>query len=86
MLLIFALSAQTHSARLYPPPEGRGFTLGLDKNFAVHFPFLDLVFGTCHHPGKLWPSKYGVDEKLIATYWGQLIQPFVACWKVFKGK
>ena len=32
MLLIFALSAQTHSTRLHPPPEGRGFTLRLDKD------------------------------------------------------
>ncbi|NRA47488.1 MAG: hypothetical protein HRU09_21280 [Oligoflexales bacterium] len=41
MLLVFALSVQTHSSRLYPPPEGRGFTLGLDK-FEAHDQIVNL--------------------------------------------
>ena len=38
---------------------------GLDKeatdvNFAIHFPFLDRIFGTYHLPDGQWPSGYGI--------------------------
>jgi lathosterol oxidase len=31
----------------------------LDKNFAVHLPVIDYVFGTAHLPNR-WPSGYGI--------------------------
>ena len=27
-----------------------------DKNFAIHFPFIDFLFGTYHLPGDQWPD------------------------------
>ncbi len=32
----------------------------IDKNFAVHLPVLDWVFGTMHLPGR-WPKAYGIE-------------------------
>jgi len=33
----------------------------VDKNFAVHLPLLDAVFGTMYLPSR-WPSAYGIGE------------------------
>lgn len=33
---------------------------GLDKNYALHFSFLDHLFGTAVKDGKEWPDGYGV--------------------------
>jgi lathosterol oxidase len=33
-----------------------------DKNFAVHLPWLDRLFGTHFLPPDAWPPRYGVDE------------------------
>lgn len=32
----------------------------VDKNFAVHFPWIDRLFGTHHLPGGEWPAALGV--------------------------
>jgi lathosterol oxidase len=32
----------------------------VDKNFAVHFPWLDRLFGTYHLPGGEWPGQLGI--------------------------
>ena len=32
----------------------------VDKNFAVHLPLLDRLFGTCYLPGDRWPASYGL--------------------------
>jgi sterol desaturase/sphingolipid hydroxylase (fatty acid hydroxylase superfamily) len=32
----------------------------LDKNFSVHLPLFDLLFGTYHYPPNKWPSSYGL--------------------------
>jgi len=32
----------------------------IDVNFAIHFPVIDMVFGTFHMPGDRWPDGYGV--------------------------
>jgi lathosterol oxidase len=32
-----------------------------DTNFAVHFPWIDRLFGTHHLPDAAWPARYGVD-------------------------
>ena len=55
---------------------------GLDKeavdvNFAIHFPFLDRLFGTYHLPDGKWPSGYGIPGHPVPKgYWQQLLYPF----------
>ena len=47
------------------------------KNFAIHFPFIDRVFGTYYLPGKAWPAATGVREGAYPKgYWKQLKHPF----------
>ena len=50
---------------------------GVDKNFAIHFPIYDRIFGTHYLPDDTWPSGYGVPEKVPNGYWAQLRYPFV---------
>jgi lathosterol oxidase len=48
----------------------------IDKNFAIHFPWLDKLFGTEYDPGR-WPKGYGlVHTQLPTTFWGQFFAPF----------
>lgn len=49
----------------------------IDKNFAVHLPVLDLLFGTAHLPDR-WPSAYGITggEPPPPGYVRQLWWPF----------
>jgi sterol desaturase/sphingolipid hydroxylase (fatty acid hydroxylase superfamily) len=50
----------------------------IDKNFAVHFPLLDMVFGTFHLPGDRWPAFYGVHSNDVPeNYFAQWIYPFM---------
>ncbi len=50
-----------------------------DRNFAVHLPWIDAVFGTRHLPPGRWPDTYGVaGEPVPAGYLGQLAHPFRA--------
>jgi len=47
------------------------------KNFAIHFPFLDKIFGTYYLPGTIWPENTGVREGSYPKgYFKQLIYPF----------
>jgi len=49
----------------------------IDKNFAVHLPLLDRIFGTHFLPGARWPHGYGVSNGPVArTYLAQLFGPF----------
>jgi len=49
----------------------------VDKNFAVHLPVIDLVFGTFHLPGDRWPARYGLeDDPVPESYVRQLVYPF----------
>lgn len=49
----------------------------IDKNFAVHLPVLDRLFGTQHLPGDAWPDRYGVDAPDVPEgWWAQLRFPF----------
>lgn len=50
---------------------------GIDKNFAIHFPFLDRIFGTWYFPDDLWPKGYGVPEQVPPGYFAQFKYPFV---------
>ncbi len=47
-----------------------------DVNFAIHFPFLDKIFGTFHLPESRWPKDYGIPEDVPRGYWGQFAYPF----------
>src|SRR5215467_2728113 len=50
---------------------------GIDKNFAIHFPWIDKVFGTYYFP-ETWPEEYGLaGEEISPTFIGQTIEPFV---------
>jgi sterol desaturase/sphingolipid hydroxylase (fatty acid hydroxylase superfamily) len=50
----------------------------IDKNFAVHLPFLDWFFGTLHLPGLRWPKVYGVHNNDVpAAFWAQWLYPFL---------
>ena len=49
-----------------------------DKNFAIHFPFIDMIFGTYHLPQEQWPEEMGLrDEKFPKGYLRQQIYPFI---------
>ena len=48
-----------------------------DKNFAIHFPFIDKIFGTYHLPSDEWPEEMGLeDESFPKGYLRQQIYPF----------
>jgi lathosterol oxidase len=48
-----------------------------DKNFAVHLPWLDRLFGSLHMPPGRWPERYGIaGDPVPQGYGGQLIYPF----------
>jgi sterol desaturase/sphingolipid hydroxylase (fatty acid hydroxylase superfamily) len=32
----------------------------VDKNFAIHLPLIDWLFGTLYLPGGGWPNAYGI--------------------------
>ena len=49
----------------------------VDKNFAIHFPIIDRIFGTCHWPDSRWPEGYGVPEQVPNGYLAQMKYPFV---------
>jgi sterol desaturase/sphingolipid hydroxylase (fatty acid hydroxylase superfamily) len=51
----------------------------IDVNFAVHFPFLDMLFGTFHLPADgRWPSGYGIDNHPVPRgFIRQFFYPFV---------
>lgn len=54
-----------------PAPEA------LDKNFAVHLPWIDRIFGTLHLPGEEWPGSYGISgDPVPEDYVKQLGWPF----------
>lgn len=48
----------------------------LDKNFAVHLPWIDRLLGTAHLPGR-WPERYGIAGDPVPEGWAaQLAWPF----------
>jgi Sterol desaturase len=50
---------------------------GVDKNFAIHFPILDRLFGTYFLPKGRWPKGYGVPEAVPNGYLAQMRYPFL---------
>jgi lathosterol oxidase len=50
---------------------------GIDKNFAIHFPWIDKIFGTYYYPDE-WPERYGLDSEEIAPgFLRQTVEPFL---------
>jgi sterol desaturase/sphingolipid hydroxylase (fatty acid hydroxylase superfamily) len=48
----------------------------VDRNFAVHLPMIDRLFGTHHLPFH-WPARYGLpDVELPESFFAQLVLPF----------
>jgi sterol desaturase/sphingolipid hydroxylase (fatty acid hydroxylase superfamily) len=48
----------------------------IDKNFAVHLPWLDRLFGTAHLPAGRWPDAYGIAGRPVPEgYFRQLVWP-----------
>lgn len=48
-----------------------------DKNFAIHLPLLDRLFGTHHLPSGEWPEEMGIEDRgLPKGFLGQLAYPF----------
>lgn len=50
----------------------------LDRNFAVHFPWLDRIFGTYYLPSGVWPTSFGLADVPESSdgYFTQLVEPF----------
>ena len=49
---------------------------GIDKNFAIHFPWIDRLFGTYYYPDT-WPEAYGLDgEEIARGFFRQTVDPF----------
>jgi sterol desaturase/sphingolipid hydroxylase (fatty acid hydroxylase superfamily) len=49
----------------------------IDKNFAIHLPALDRLFGTRYLPEGQWPTVYGLGTDWMPEgYWAQLTAPF----------
>jgi lathosterol oxidase len=47
-----------------------------DRNFAVHLPVIDRLFGTHHLPPGRWPERYGADGEAVPPGWvAQLVWP-----------
>jgi sterol desaturase/sphingolipid hydroxylase (fatty acid hydroxylase superfamily) len=91
LVFVFFLSAMVHSNfrlsfgpldALLVTPRFHHWHHGIDKeaidiNFAVHFPFLDRLFGTYHLPADgRWPSGYGITQALPKGFARQFLYPF----------
>ena len=49
----------------------------IDVNFAIHFPFIDKLFGTYHLPKDAWPERYGlIDSSMPPGFFRQFVYPF----------
>jgi len=49
----------------------------IDKNYAIHFPWVDRIFGTYYLPEDKWPDTYGLNnENIPAGFWRQFFYPF----------
>jgi sterol desaturase/sphingolipid hydroxylase (fatty acid hydroxylase superfamily) len=50
----------------------------IDKDFAIHFPWIDRLFGTHYSPKGQWPERYGLaHSKLPKSFLGQFFAPFL---------
>lgn len=48
-----------------------------DVNFAIHFPFIDRLFGTYYLPKDAWPERYGlIGGSMPPGFFRQFVYPF----------
>ena len=48
------------------------------KNYAIHFPFIDWIFGTCYMPKDRWTESTGLDDANFPKgYVRQALYPFI---------
>jgi sterol desaturase/sphingolipid hydroxylase (fatty acid hydroxylase superfamily) len=51
----------------------------VDRNFAIHLPVIDRLFGTRYFPDGRWPDAYGLAGPPMPEGWlRQLVRPFAA--------
>ncbi len=51
----------------------------VDKNFAIHLPMIDRLFGTLYLPADGWPSAYGIAGSAVPNnYVAQMVFPFTS--------
>jgi lathosterol oxidase len=51
-------------------------TRPVDRNFAIHLPLIDRLFGTLYLPDR-WPERYGIEGDPVPERWpAQLTYPF----------
>jgi lathosterol oxidase len=49
----------------------------VDRNFAVHLPCFDRLFGTLHLSRDRWPARYGIEGDPVPESWAaQVLWPF----------
>jgi len=49
----------------------------IDCNFAIHFPWIDRLFGTHHFPKDQWPASYGLRGSSVRPgFFRQFVDPF----------
>jgi sterol desaturase/sphingolipid hydroxylase (fatty acid hydroxylase superfamily) len=49
-----------------------------DVNFAIHFPFIDRLFGTHYLPKDAWPERYGLINASVPNgFFAQFFAPFL---------
>lgn len=49
----------------------------INVNYAIHFPWLDKLFGTYYMPPNQWPKGYGIGGHPVPNgYWKQFLYPF----------
>jgi lathosterol oxidase len=50
----------------------------IDCNFAIHFPWIDRLFGTHHFPKDKWPKTYGLSGTSVRPgFFNQFVDPFL---------
>ena len=50
----------------------------IDCNFAIHFPWIDRIFGTHHFPKDSWPTSYGLNGTSVRPgFFRQFADPFL---------
>ena len=50
----------------------------IDCNFAIHFPWIDRLFGTQHFPQDRWPKSYGLSGTSVRPgFFKQFVDPFM---------
>jgi len=70
LLKYLVVTPQYHHWHHSSDPETYG------KNFAVHFPLIDFLFGTYYLPEDQWPGKYGVGDDYPDGFFKQFVHPF----------